>query len=308
MIIRKTKRLRLAPAALTGALALAGLMAGCADRDADEHAAAMPAGEMKEAPAMPAGDMHGAAEKAAPRADSAASAPAGGNAGAPAAADAAGAMKAKAEAATTPAAKAQAKPVAEAASAGQSAAASAAGKAKETLAGKPSAAPKPQAQTKPRQTVKEAKAKADQAVQKARQATQAANKPASGASAPAASAAAATVASSSAWAVGDAAKGARIGRKCLSCHNTNARRKVGPGLAGVFGRHVGRMPDMKYSPALANGDWRWDEAHLAAWVCNSKEAVRKFSGDASAGTKMPSQRVCDPAKQADLIAWLKTLK
>lgn len=107
---------------------------------------------------------------------------------------------------------------------------------------------------------------------------------------------------------GDAARGAKVGRKCLSCHNTNTRRKVGPGLAGVFGRKVGQMPDMKYSPALAHGDWHWDASHLAAWVCNSKEAVRTFSGDAAAKTKMPPQRVCDPARQADLIAWLKTLK
>ncbi|MDX8401833.1 MAG: c-type cytochrome, partial [Mariprofundaceae bacterium] len=107
---------------------------------------------------------------------------------------------------------------------------------------------------------------------------------------------------------GDAAKGARIGRKCLSCHHTTARRKVGPGLAGVFGRKVGQMPDMKYSPALAHGGWHWDAAHLAAWVCDSRAAVRRFSGDPSAVTKMPSQRICDPARQADLIAWLKTLR
>ncbi len=136
-------------------------------------------------------------------------------------------------------------------------------------------------------------------------------KPSSGASAPEALAPAPAPAQPKAAAVapaGDAKNGARIGRKCLSCHNTNARRKVGPGLAGVVGRKAGSMPDMKYSPALAAGGWVWDAGHLAAWVCDSQAAVRTFTGDANARTKMPAQRICDPARQADLIAWLATLK
>lgn len=108
-------------------------------------------------------------------------------------------------------------------------------------------------------------------------------------------------------ATGDAVKGKALARKCLTCHNLNERKKVGPGLKGVVGRKAGQMTDMKYSSALRQGGWVWDEANLAAWICDSKKAVKILSGDASATTKMPAQRICDARKQADLIAFLKTL-
>lgn len=106
---------------------------------------------------------------------------------------------------------------------------------------------------------------------------------------------------------GDVAHGKTLARKCQACHNFNDRRKVGPGLAGIFGRKAGTMRDMRYSDALARGGWSWDEAHLAAWLCDSRAAVKTFSGDAAAKTKMPAQRICDAKDQADLIAFLKTL-
>jgi len=108
-------------------------------------------------------------------------------------------------------------------------------------------------------------------------------------------------------ATGDVAKGQALSSKCKACHNFNDKKKVGPGLAGIYNRKAGAMADMSYSDALAAGTWNWDAAHLAAWVCDSKAAVKTFSGDASATTKMTSVRVCDAADQADLIAYLKTL-
>ncbi len=108
-------------------------------------------------------------------------------------------------------------------------------------------------------------------------------------------------------AAGDAARGKALARKCQTCHNFNERKKVGPGLRGVFGRKVGQMADMKYSNALKQGGWVWNETNLAAWLCDSKKAVKSLSGDAAATTKMPAQRICDVERQADLIAFLKTL-
>jgi len=108
-------------------------------------------------------------------------------------------------------------------------------------------------------------------------------------------------------AAGDAAKGKRLAQKCKACHNFTAKKKVGPGLKGVFGRKAGSMPGMRYSPALAAGGWVWDDKNLAAWVCDSKKALKTLSGNASAKTKMSVQRICDAGKQADLIAFLKTL-
>jgi len=95
--------------------------------------------------------------------------------------------------------------------------------------------------------------------------------------------------------------------KCKACHNFTEKKKVGPGLKGVVGRHVGAMKDMHYSKALKGGDWTWDEDHLREWMCNSKKAVKKFTGDDHAKTKMPPQKICDAAKQDEVLAKLKSL-
>lgn len=108
-------------------------------------------------------------------------------------------------------------------------------------------------------------------------------------------------------AMGDAVKGKAKARKCAACHNFNDKKKVGPGLAGVVGRKAGTMADMKYSQALSTATWSWNEKNLALWLCDSKEAVKTLSGNPGASTKMPSQRICDAADQANLIAYLKTL-
>ncbi|MDX8409134.1 MAG: c-type cytochrome [Mariprofundales bacterium] len=106
---------------------------------------------------------------------------------------------------------------------------------------------------------------------------------------------------------GDASRGKRLARKCQSCHNLNTRRKLGPGLAGIYNRAAGLMTDSRYSPELAKKSWHWDDTHLAAWACDSRAAVRAFSGNPNASTKMPAQRICNPQQQADLTAYLKTL-
>jgi len=109
---------------------------------------------------------------------------------------------------------------------------------------------------------------------------------------------------------GDVASGKALARKCAACHNFDARNKVGPGLGGVFNRAAGSITgySYKFTAFVKPGKtWSWDGPHLAAWVCDSGKAVRDFTGDAAAKTKMPAQRICDAAKQADLIAYLKTL-
>ena len=97
--------------------------------------------------------------------------------------------------------------------------------------------------------------------------------------------------------------------KCKACHNLDSdKRKVGPGLKTVFGRKNAQMADMKYSKSMKAhaGEWTWDEEHLRAWVCNSKKAVKKFTGDDHAKTKMPPQKKCGDKGDA-VIAALKAL-
>ncbi|MDQ6960032.1 MAG: hypothetical protein Q9M27_03295 [Mariprofundaceae bacterium] len=104
--------------------------------------------------------------------------------------------------------------------------------------------------------------------------------------------------------------------KCKICHSLGAKAKVGPGLGkgngipGVFGRKAGTFPGFKYKftqyikPGKA---WVWDKAHLRRWDCDSKKAIKVFTGDAKARTKMPPQRICDPSKQDAVIAALTSL-
>lgn len=116
-------------------------------------------------------------------------------------------------------------------------------------------------------------------------------------------AAAPTAADAAAWA------------KCKACHNFASKKKVGPGLGkgdgipGVFGRKAGTFPGFKYkfTKYIKGEPWVWDEAHLRKWMCNSKKAIKEFTGDPKAKTKMPPQKVCDPAKQDEVIAKLKSV-
>jgi len=98
-------------------------------------------------------------------------------------------------------------------------------------------------------------------------------------------------------------------KKCQACHNFTAKKNVGPGWKGIFGRTAGVMPGFKYKfTKYITGDaWKWDEEHLRKWMCDSKKAVKEFTGNPKAKTKMPKQKVCDPAKQDEIIAFMKTL-
>ena len=60
-----------------------------------------------------------------------------------------------------------------------------------------------------------------------------------------------------------AADGARVFKKCLSCHSIarEGKNKIGPKLFGVLGRQAGSISDYKYSKAMAaHGKvWSFDE-------------------------------------------------
>jgi len=94
--------------------------------------------------------------------------------------------------------------------------------------------------------------------------------------------------------------------KCKACHNFTAKKKVGPGLLGVFGRKAGIMPKMKYSAALKKGGWVWDEANLRTFLTDTKKGIKTLSGDKKAKTKMKIK--VKGAKLDEVIAFLKQLK
>ena len=94
--------------------------------------------------------------------------------------------------------------------------------------------------------------------------------------------------------------------KCKACHDFGSKHKVGPGLAGVFGRAAGSTDFAKYGDDLKKGGWNWDEEHLRKWIENSKKAIKEFSGNDGAKTKMPPQKLTG-AKADEVIAFLKGL-
>ena len=104
--------------------------------------------------------------------------------------------------------------------------------------------------------------------------------------------------SSAAFADGDAAKGEKVFAKCKACHSLEAgQNKVGPSLAGLFGRKAGSVEGFKYSDAMVNSGVTWDEAQLSKYLENPKEAV--------AGNKMAFPGLKKEEDRNDVIAYLK---
>ena len=99
----------------------------------------------------------------------------------------------------------------------------------------------------------------------------------------------------------DPEKGENFAKPCTVCHNfeKGAGAKVGPPLYGVVGRPVASVPGYSYSDSLKSmgGDWTFDK--LFQFISNPKAMA--------SGTKMTFPGEPDPAKRADIIAYLDTL-
>jgi cytochrome c len=87
--------------------------------------------------------------------------------------------------------------------------------------------------------------------------------------------------------------------RCAHCHSTQAgQNKVGPSLAGVFGRSSGSVPGYDYSAALKNAHLTWDEQTLDKFLQNPSGLVH--------GTKMFATLPDSDTRQR-VIAYLKSL-
>ncbi len=107
---------------------------------------------------------------------------------------------------------------------------------------------------------------------------------------------------------GDAAKGEKLFKGfllCSSCHSLEAgETKVGPTLAGLFGRRAGSVKGFKkYSEAMANSKVVWDEETLSEFLKNPRKFIPENKMEFEPGGMVP--RVSSDRHLADLIAYLK---
>jgi cytochrome c len=97
-------------------------------------------------------------------------------------------------------------------------------------------------------------------------------------------------------------KGEQLFRRyCFICHDTApGKNKVGPSLAGVFGRASGTVAGFGYSDAMKRAGITWDETALDAYLNDPRTKVP--------GNKMLFPGVKNAEERHAIIAYLEQLK
>ena len=96
----------------------------------------------------------------------------------------------------------------------------------------------------------------------------------------------------------DAAKGKIVFARCALCHDVKpGPKKMGPNLAGLFGRTSGTMAGFAYSPAMQKAKIRWDAKTLDTFLTKPSALVP--------GNRMAFAGVPKADDRANLIAYLK---
>lgn len=101
-------------------------------------------------------------------------------------------------------------------------------------------------------------------------------------------------------AAADDSRGAQVWRACAVCHTMDPDDggRAGPTLHGVLGRRIATAPGYAYSEALRQMDIIWTPETIGALFDLGPEAY-------TPGSRMPEQRLPDPADRAALIDYLR---
>lgn len=97
----------------------------------------------------------------------------------------------------------------------------------------------------------------------------------------------------------DIERGAKIFKKCASCHNVGKGEgaKVGPALYGIVGRAKGSFFGFAYSEAMKNKGGVWDRDSINQFIAKPKDYLP--------GTKMAFAGLKKPQDRADVILFLE---
>lgn len=114
-------------------------------------------------------------------------------------------------------------------------------------------------------------------------------------------------------AAGDADRGKAVYKKCAACHSFEpGKHKVGPSLAGLFGRAAGSEAGYKFSADMvAAGDASlvWSEETLAGYIKKDgsngpKTYIGELIGKPKAKIKMAFPGLKEDEDIANLIAYM----
>jgi len=96
-------------------------------------------------------------------------------------------------------------------------------------------------------------------------------------------------------------------RRCQMCHDfTTGKNRIGPSLKGVLGRKAGTYPGYKYkfTKYIKGEPWVWTEEKIRKWDYDSEAAIREFTGNPNARTRMPPQHRMGAAED-EIISFIK---
>ena len=98
---------------------------------------------------------------------------------------------------------------------------------------------------------------------------------------------------------GNPQRGAMVYGACAACHSLEPNLHLtGPSLASLWGKKAASVADFpRYSPALKQKDFVWDEVTLYAWLADPNAFVP--------GTYMTFRGIRDDRARSDLIAFLR---